>query len=115
MYKLKNLLWIALAAVIAGCSGQGAATPTTAPTKPALVTATPSAATKAAPAATAPSGAISLTPVGVASAPKLDPAGMCKATGAPKPVPNFSNSLPTDEVRGQANAPLTLYEYSDFQ
>ncbi len=120
MSKLKHLLWTALAigvvGSVAGCGGG-----TVAPTPTGLVLPTSKAApatsiaSTSVPAATAPAGGISLTPAGVASAPKLDPGGMCKASGSPQPVPNFATSLPTDHVRGEANAPLPLYEYSDFQ
>ncbi len=120
MYKCKFLFLVVLTAIIAGCGGPGATTPTSAPPSPAAASPTAqaapaTAAPTSAPAATAPGGAIALTPAGVASAPKLDPAGMCKAANAPKPVPGFTASLPSDQVRGQANATLTLYEYSDFQ
>jgi hypothetical protein len=40
---------------------------------------------------------------------------MCQVAAAPKPVPGFPTTLPADQVRGEANAPAVLYEYSDFQ
>jgi hypothetical protein len=40
---------------------------------------------------------------------------MCQVAAAPKPVPGFPTALPADQVRGQANSPAVLYEYSDFQ
>jgi hypothetical protein len=104
MPKLKLLLLVGLAVSVAACSGQAPAQPTVAPTVAAPPTAVKAPST--APAATLPSAA---------AAPKLDPAGMCKATGLPKSVPNFPASLPTDQSQGSDKAPVTLYEYSDFQ
>jgi hypothetical protein len=106
MPKLKLLLLVGLAVSLAACNGQAPAKPTVAPTVAVAPTAVKTL-TVTAPAATRPS-----TP---AAAPKLDPAGMCKATSFPKPVPNFPASLPTDQSQGSDKAPVTLYEYSDFQ
>ena len=114
MSKLKLLLLLSLV-VTAACSGQAPAAPTPVNTAvPPTATQAP-APTSVAAAPTLPGGGFSLTPAAPAAPPKLDPAGMCKATGSPKPVPNFPATLPTDQVRGQADAPATLYEYSDFQ
>jgi hypothetical protein len=112
MSKLKLLLLVSLA-LTAACGGQApAATPPAKTDVPATI---PPAPTTAAAVPTQPGGGFSLTPASPAAAPKLDPAGMCKAASAPQPVPNFPAALPADQVRGQANAPATLYEYSDFQ
>lgn len=43
------------------------------------------------------------------------PVGMCKPDQPPKPLPNFPTSLPSDQWKGNNKAPVTLYEYSDFQ
>ena len=91
MYKFKSLLLIGLVVAVAACGGQAPTTPVAPPT---AVVAVPPTATTAAPptaaaAPTQPGGGLSVTPAGVSSPPKLDPAGMCKATGAPQPVPNF--------------------------
>ncbi len=119
MSKLKHLLWTALAigvvGSVAGCGGGAVAPTPTGLVLPTSKAVPPTSVPSTAPATTASGGGISLTPAGVASAPKLDPAGMCKASGKPQPVPGFADSLPTDHVRGQTNAPITLYEYSDFQ
>ena len=122
MSKLKLLLLVGLV-VTAACSGQAPAalTPTKTAAPPAANTAVPTTAAQApapttvAAAPTQTGGGFSLTPASPAAAPKLDPAGMCKATGSPKPVPNFPATLAADQVMGQANAPASLYEYSDFQ
>lgn len=94
MSKLKLLLLVGLAVSVAACGSPATPTATVTPT-----------AVKAAPS----------TPAASTYVPKLDPAGMCKATSAPKPVPNFPASLPADQSKGSDKAPLTLYEYSDFQ
>ena len=114
MSKLKLLLLLSLV-VTAACSGQAPAAPTPVNTAvPPTATQAPPTAVAAAP--TQPSGSgFSLTPASPAAAPKLDPAGMCQAAGSPKPVPDFPATLPTDQIKGQANAPASLYEYSDFQ
>jgi len=114
MPKLKLLVLVSLV-LTAACGGQAPAAPTPANTTvPPTVTQAPPTSVAAAP--TQPgSGGFSLTPASPAAAPKLDPAGMCKSSSSPKPVPDFPASLPTDQVKGQANAPASLYEYSDFQ
>ena len=111
MSKLKLLLLLSLV-VSAACSSQAPATP--APVNTAMPPTATQAPTSVAAAATQPGGFL-LTPASPAAAPRLDPAGMCKATSSPKPVPGFPATLPTDQVKGQANAPASLYEYSDFQ
>jgi len=117
MSKLRILLLIGLAVAVAACGGP-TATPVSVPT---AVVAAPPAATQAAPPTavaatpTQPSSGLSVTPAGVSNPPKLDPVGMCKPASAPKPVPNFPASLPADQSRGASQAPVTLYEYSDFQ
>jgi len=110
MYKFKSLLLIGLVMAVAACGGQAPTTPVAPPT---AVVAVPPTTTAAAPAQ--PGAGLSVTPAGVSSPPTLDPAGMCKAIGAPQPTPNFPATLPTDQSKGSANAPMTLYEYSDFQ
>jgi len=112
MFKLKTVLLIGLVVAVAACGGQAPTTPVAPPTAVATV---PPTATTAAAAPTQPSSGLAITPAGVASPPKLDPAGMCKATGAPQPVPNFPATTPADHSRGQDSAPVALYEYSDFQ
>src|SRR5512136_2604735 len=112
MFKLKTVFLIGLVVAVAACGGQAPATPVAPPTAVATV---PSTATAASAAPTQPSSGLAVTPAGVASAPKLDPAGMCKATGAPKPVPNFPTTTQADHSRGSDSAPAVLYEYSDFQ
>lgn len=112
MSKLKLLLLLGLV-VTAACSSQAPATP--APVNTAVPPTATQAPTSVAAAPTQPGGGFSLTPASPAAAPKLDPAGMCKATSSPKPVPDFPATLPTDQIKGQANAPTSLYEYSDFQ
>ena len=112
MSKLKLLLLLGLV-VTAACSGQAPAAPT--PVNTAAPPTATQAPTSVAATPTQPGSGFSLTPASSAAAPKLDPAGMCKAAGAPKPVPDFPATLPTDQVKGQANAPASLYEYSDFQ
>ena len=107
MSKLKLLLMVGLMVSVAACGGLATPAPTVAPTATVPPTVAKTAPTVAAPATGQPSAP--------AAAPKLDPAGMCKATGLPKPVPNFPATLPTDQSQGSANAPVTLYEYSDFQ
>ena len=103
MSKLKLLMLVGLAVIVAACSGQTPATPTVAPTA------------KAAPSASPTVIAATPTKPLTASAFKLDPAGMCKAsTGLPK-VPNFPVTLPTDQSKGSDQASAVLYEYSDFQ
>ncbi len=116
MFKLKTVFLIGLVVAVAACGGPAPATPAAPPTAVATVapTATGPAAT-AVVAPTQPSGGLAITPAGVASAPKLDPAGMCKATNAPQPVPNFPATTPADHSRGSDSAPIVLYEYSDFQ
>jgi predicted small lipoprotein YifL len=111
MYKFKSLLLIGLVVAVAACGGQAPTTPLAPPT--AVVAVPPTATTAAAP--TQPSGGLSVTPVGVSSPPKLDPAGMCKAASAPQPVPNFPAPTPADHARGSDTASVVLYEYSDFQ
>jgi len=114
MSKLK-LLVLASLVLTAACSGRVPAAPTPANTTvPPSVTQAPPTSVAAAPTQSS-SGGFSLTPASPAAAPKLDPAGMCQAASSPKPVPDFPASLPTDQVKGQANAPASLYEYSDFQ
>ena len=115
MSKLSLLLLVGLV-LTAACSGRVPAAPTPANTAmpPTATQAPPTTSVAAAP--TQPSGSgFSLTPASPAAAPKLDPAGMCKAAGSPKPLPDFPATLPTDQVKGQATAPASLYEYSDFQ
>ena len=112
MSKLKLLLLLSLV-VTAACSGQTPAVPT--PVNTAVPPTATQAPTSVAAVPTQPAGGFSLTPASSAAAPKLDPAGMCKASSSPKPVPNFPATLPTDQIKGQANAPASLYEYSDFQ
>ena len=112
MFKFKTVLLIGLVVAVAACGGQAPTTPVAPPTAVATV---PPTATTAAAAPTQPSSGLAITPAGVASAPKLDPAGMCKATIAPQPVPNFPAATPADHSRGQDSAPIVLYEYSDFQ
>jgi len=112
MYKFKNLLLIGLVVAVVACGGRAPTTPVAPPT---AVVAVPPTATTAAAAPTQPGGGLSVTPAGVSSPPKLDPAGMCKAVGAPQPVPNFPAPTPADHVRGSDTAPVVLYEYSDFQ
>ena len=119
MSKLKLLLLLSLV-VTAACSGQTPAVPTPVntavpPTATQAPTSVAAAPTSVAAVPTQPAGGFSLTPASSAAAPKLDPAGMCKASSSPKPVPNFPATLPTDQIKGQANAPASLYEYSDFQ
>jgi len=114
MSKLRLLLLVSLV-LTAACGGQApTATPPAKTDVPPTAPPTP-APTTAAAEPTQPGGGFSITPASPAAAPKLDPAGMCKAAGSPKPVPDFPATLPADQVRGQANAPATLYEYSDFQ
>lgn len=119
MAKYKILLLIGVVVIAVACTG----TPTTAPTMtvkvaaPTAVTAPPTD-TPSAPsptAAAAPSGGLAVTPAGPAAPPKLDPAGLCKASSAPRPVTNFPVTLPTDQSRGSDKAQAVLYEYSDFQ
>jgi predicted small lipoprotein YifL len=112
MYKFKSLLLIGLVVAVAACGGQAPTTPVAPPT---AVVAAPPTATTAAAAPTQPGGGLSVTPAGVSSPPKLDPAGMCKAASAPQPVPNFPAPTPADHVRGSDKASVVLYEYSDFQ
>ncbi len=117
MYKFKSLLLIGLVVAVAACGGQSPTTPV-APT--AAVVALPPTATTVAPptavaAPTQPGGGLSITPVSVSSPPKLDPAGMCKATKAPQPVPGFPPVTPADHARGSDKASVVLYSYSDFQ
>jgi hypothetical protein len=117
MYKFKSLLLIGLVVAVAACGGQAPTTPVALPT---AVVAIPPKATTAAPptaaaAPTQPGGGLSVTPAGVSSPPKLDPAGMCKVTSAPQPVPNFPAPTPADHIRGSDKASVVLYEYSDFQ
>ena len=112
MSKLKLLLLLSLV-VTAACSGQAPAAST--PVNTAVPPTAAQAPTSVAAAPTQPGGGFSLTPASSAAAPKLDPAGMCKAAGSPKPVPDFPATLPTDQIKGQANASASLYEYSDFQ
>ena len=116
MFKLKTILLIGVVVAVAACGGQAPTTPVAPPTAVATIapTATAPAAT-AVVAPTQPSGGLAITPAGVASAPKLDPAGMCKATVAPQPEPNFPATTPADHSRGTDGAPIVLYEYSDFQ
>jgi len=111
MYKLKTALLIGLVVAVAACGGQAPTAPVAPPT--AVATVPPTATIAAAP--TQPSSGLAVTPAGVASVPKLDPAGMCRATGAPKPMPNFPTTTPADHSRGSDSAPIVLYEYSDFQ
>jgi len=117
MYKCKSLLLIGLVVAVAACGGQAPTTPLAPPT--AVVAAPPTATTAAPPTAAAaptqPGGGLSVTPAGVSSPPKLDPAGMCNAAIAPQPVPNFPTPTPADHVRGSDKASVVLYEYSDFQ
>ena len=113
MFKLKTVLLIGLVVALAACGGQAPATPVAPPT--AVATVPPTATTAAAATPTQPSGGLAVTPAGVASPPKLDPTGMCKATGTPQAVPNFPTTTPADHSRGQDSAPIVLYEYSDFQ
>jgi len=129
MSKFKLLLLIGAVVSVTACGGA----PTTpvptgkaaAPAPTAVVAAPPTATkpaaaapTSAAPPTTAPAqsgGGLAVTPAGPAAPPKLDPAGLCKASNAPKPVANFPASLPTDHTRGSDKAQAVLYEYSDFQ
>ena len=113
MSKLRLLLLVGLV-LTAACGGGQAPTAQT-PANTAVPPTATQAPTSAAAAPTQPGGGFSLTPASSAAAPRLDPAGMCKAAGSPKPVPNFPATLPTDQVKGQANASASLYEYSDFQ
>jgi len=113
MFKLKIIFLIGLVVAVAACGGQAPTTPAAPPT--AVATVPPTATTAVAAAPTQPSSGLAVTPAGVASPPKLDPAGMCKATVAPQPVPNFPATTPADHSRGLDNAPVVLYEYSDFQ
>jgi len=116
MSKFRILVLIGLAVTVAACGG---ATPTPTPAPTAVVAAAPTATQAAPPTAAAaptqPSSGLSVTPAGVSNPPKLDPAGMCKPSGSPQPVPNFPKSLPADQSRGSDKAPVVLYEYSDFQ
>ena len=113
MRKTILVFLVGLAIVVTGCGGKAATTPTAAPVQqpptkaPDTTPATPTTSSNQ------PGGLP--TPAGVAQPPKLDPAGMCKKTSAPQPVPNFPAKLPTDWVQGDPNAPLSIYEYSDFQ
>jgi hypothetical protein len=117
MSKLKIVLLIGLAVAVAACGGP-TATPALVPTAKVALAPT---ATKAAPpptavpASTKPGGGLAVTPAGAAPAPKLDPAGMCKLEKPPQPLPGFPASLPTDHVKGDNTATVTMYEYSDFQ
>jgi hypothetical protein len=117
MYKFKTVLLIGLVVAVAACGGQSPTTPG-APTA-AVVVVPPTATTAAPPTAVAaptqPGGGLSITPASVSSPPKLDPAGMCKATNAPQPVPGFPPVTPADQFRGSDKASVVLYEYSDFQ
>ena len=118
MFKLKTVLLIGLVVAVAACGGQAPTTPVAPPT--AVVAVPPTAATTTPPTAVAtaptqPSGGLSVTPAGVSSPPKLDPAGMCKTTVAPQPVPNFPTATQDDHARGSDKASAVLYEYSDFQ
>jgi len=113
MFKFKTVLLIGLVVAVAACGGQAPTTPVAQPTAVATVPPTATAAVAAVP--TRPSGGLAVTPAGVASPPKLDPTGMCKATGAPQPVPNFPTATQDDHARGSDKASAVLYEYSDFQ
>jgi hypothetical protein len=113
MFKLKTLLLIGVIVAVAACGGQAPTAPAAPPT--AVATVPPTATTAAAATPTQASSGLAVTPASVASAPKLDPAGMCKATSAPQPVPNFPATTPADHSRGPDSAPITMYEYSDFQ
>lgn len=116
MSKFRTLALIGLVVTVAACGG---ATPTPAPAPTAVVAVAPTATQAAPPTAAAapaqPSSGLSVTPAGVSNPPRLDPAGMCKPSGSPQPVPNFPKSLPADQSRGSDTAPIVLYEYSDFQ
>ena len=112
MFKFKTVLLIGLVVAVAACGGQAPTTPVAQPTAVATV---PPTATAAVAVPTRPSGGLAVTPAGVASPPKLDPTGMCKATGAPQPVPNFPTATQDDHARGSDKASAVLYEYSDFQ
>jgi len=117
MYKFKILLLVGLVVAVAACGGQSPTTPV-APTS--AVVAIPPTATTAAPptaaaAPTQPGGGLSITPVGVSSPPKLDPAGMCKAASSPQPVPGLPPITADDWSEGTAGAPTVLLEYGDYQ
>lgn len=114
MSKFKIVLLIGLA--VAACGGP-TATPAPVPTAKVAVAPTATQATPptAVPAPTNPAAGLAVTPAGVSSPPKLDPVGMCKPDQPPKPLPNFPTSLPSDQWKGNNKAPVTLYEYSDFQ
>jgi len=116
MSKFKIVLLIGLAAIVAACGGP-TATPVSVPTAKVAVapTAIKAAPPTVAPAPTKSGGGLAVTPAGVYSPPKLDPVGMCKLEKAPQPLPGFPASLPTDQSKGDSNAPVTMYEYSDFQ
>jgi hypothetical protein len=103
MSKLYSVLLVGLAISLAACGGQAPAKPTVVPA-PTVV--------KAAPTVAGPTAAPAQPSSGPA---KLDPAGVCKVTAAPKPAPGFPTSLPTDQSKGSDKATAVLYEYSDFQ
>jgi hypothetical protein len=113
MSKLKLWVLIGLVVSVGACGGQATPASTIAPTAaPTVIKVAPPTAAKAAPptaVATAPNKPQT------ASAPKLDPAGMCKASAGLPTVPNFPAALPADQARGSDQAPAVMYEYSDFQ
>ncbi len=115
MSKLKFMLLVGLVAIVTACGGQAPAKPTVAPTATQAVASLPPTVTRATPSASPTAVAATPAQPKPASPPKLDPAGMCKASAGLPKIGGFPTSLPTDQSKGSDKAPAVLYEYSDFQ
>jgi protein-disulfide isomerase len=117
MTRSKHLILVALAALLLGaCSGADAPTATHTPAQgqfpAAQSTATGRPVTEA-PASTSTSMPTEMPSVSSPTATQASP----PATDTPIPdnSPSFLDVRPDDWVRGPADAPVTIIEYSDFQ